>query len=196
MDALELLHGRQSTPPAALGGPAPSGADLDAILRAGVTAPDHDGLRPWRFILIRGAARQRLGDVFADATRQRTPDADEAALERQREKPLRAPLLIAVAACVDPDNTRVPPIEQILSAGAALHQMQLAASALGYGAIWLTGPNAHDGLVAEALGLDFDDRLVGFLYLGTARDSPGTPVRPDACAHVVEWEGPSAFETP
>ena len=196
MDALELLHGRHSTPAGALAEPGPAGADLDAILRAGVAAPDHDALRPWRFILIRGAARQRLGEVFAEATRQRAPAVDEATLDTQRSKPLRAPLVVAVAACVDPDNARVPPIEQVLSAGAALHQMQLAANALGYGSIWLTGPNAHDGVVAEALGLDFDDRLVGFLYLGTAHDRPGTPQRPDHRACVVEWDGPNAFETP
>ena len=196
MDALELLHERRSTPADALTVPAPSGADLDAILRAGVAAPDHDGLQPWRFILIRGAARERLGEVFADATRQRVPQVDEATLARQRGKPLRAPLVIAVAACVEPDNDRVPPIEQILSAGAALHQMQLAANALGYGSIWLTGPNAHDGMVAEALGLDFDDRLVGFLYLGTASDTRRAPARPEPRACVTEWEGPTTFETP
>lgn len=195
MDALELLHNRRSVPADRLGEPAPVGAHLEAILRAGVAAADHDGLRPWRFLIVRGAARESLGEVFARAMLARAPDSDEAALARQRAKPLRAPLLLAVAARIDPDNARVPAIEQILSAGAACNQMQLAANALGYGAIWLTGPNAHDGQVAEALGLGFDDRLVGFLYLGTARPEPPPKERPDPRPFVTEWSGPQEYES-
>lgn len=195
MDALELLQHRRSVPADQLDEPAPTGADLDAILRAGVAAADHDALQPWRFLIIRGAARASLGEVFARALLARAPDSDETALEKQRAKPTRAPLVLAVAARIDPDNTRVPPIEQILSAGAALNQMQLAANALGYGAIWLTGPNAHDGQVAEALGLDFEDRLVGFLYLGTPRARPVRKERPDPYRFVIEWSGPQEYES-
>lgn len=189
MNALELLHDRRSVPADQLDEPAPAGEDLDAILRAGVAAADHDGLQPWRFLIIRGAARAALGEVFARALSARAPDSDGQALEKQRSKPMRAPLILAVAARIDPDNARVPAIEQVLSAGAALNQMQLAANALGYGAIWLTGPNAHDGQVAEALGLDFDDRLVGFLYLGTPRAESAPKKRPDPQRFVTEWNG-------
>lgn len=195
MDALELLQNRRSVPADQLDEPAPTGGDLDAILRAGVAAADHDGLRPWRFLVIRGSARAALGEVFARALAARAPDSDDAALAKQRAKPLRAPLILAVAARVDPANARVPVIEQILSAGAALNQMQLAANALGYGAIWLTGANAHDGLVAEALGLDFDDRVVGFLYLGTARTAPPSRARPDPAGFVTEWHGAREYES-
>lgn len=195
MDALELLQHRRSVPADQLDEPAPSAEDLDAILRAGVAAADHDALRPWRFLVIRGAARASLGEVFARALLARAPDSDEAALKKQRAKPMRAPLVLAVAARIDPDNARVPAIEQILSAGAALNQMQLAANALGYGAIWLTGPNAHDGQVTEALGLDFDDRLVGFLYLGTPGREPAAKERPDPYRFVTEWGGPQEYES-
>lgn len=195
MDALELLQNRRSVPADQLDDPAPTGADLDAILRAGVAAADHDGLQPWRFLIIRGEARAALGEVFAQALRARAPDSDEAAVAKQRAKPSRSPLVLAVAARVDPDNERVPAIEQVLSAGAALNQMQLAANALGYGAIWLTGPNAHDGQVAEALGLDFDDRLVGFLYLGTPRTEQPPRERPAPARFVTEWTGARAYES-
>lgn len=195
MDALQLLQNRRSVPADQLDEPAPEGGDLDAILRAGVAAADHDNLRPWRFLIIRGTARALLGDVFARALLGRAPDSDDAAVERQRAKPLRAPLVLAVAARIDPDNARVPAIEQILSAGAALNQMQLAANALGYGAIWLTGPNAHDGQVTEALGLDFDDRLVGFLYLGTPRTELPFRERPEPQAFVTEWNGAREYES-
>jgi nitroreductase len=195
MDALELLHKRRSVPADQLAEPAPTAEDLDAILRAGVSAPDHDGLQPWRFLLIRGSARASLGEVFANALLARAPHSTDADLDRQRGKPMRAPLILAVAARIDADNARVPAIEQILSAGAALHQMQLAANALGYGAVWLTGPNAHDGSVAEALGLGFDDRVVGFLYLGTPRIRPRGAERSDPGRFLKEWSGPQSYES-
>lgn len=195
MDALALLHDRASAAADTLDEPAPAGAELEAILRAGVAAPDHGALRPWRFVLVRGAARARLGEVFAEATRTRDPEADAAEVERQRAKPLRAPLVIAVAAHVDVDHPKIPAIEQILSAGAAAQQMQLAANALGYGSVWLTGPNAHDAHVAEALGLDLDDRVVAFLYMGTPRTPLRARQRPDPAGFVTEWHEPLALET-
>lgn len=194
MSILELLHARASVPAVLLEEPAPEGADLQAILRAAVTAPDHGGLTPWRFLLIRGEARRRLGDVFAAALRKRNPDVSEAEVERQRAKPLRAPLIVVVVAAVQPDNPKVPATEQILSAGCAAQHMQLAANALGYGSIWLTGANAFDWNVNEALGLNFDDQIVSFLYLGTPRERPPAPARPDPARFVSEWTEPLALE--
>lgn len=195
MTPLQLLHSRASVPADQLDEPAPSGEDLSAILRAGVAAPDHGGLRPWQFLLIRGAARSALGDVFAAALQARDPAAPDTAVEKQRGKPLRAPLIIAVVARVEPDNPKIPEIEQVLSAGAAAQQMQLAAHALGYGSIWLTGENARDAVVTEALGLGFDDRIVAFLYLGTPREAGHGVERPDPAAFTVEWTEPLRMET-
>jgi len=195
MDSLELLHNRVSVPADELDEPAPAGADLSAILRAGVAAPDHGGLRPWRFLLIRGAARAALGDVFAAALQARDPAAPAAAVEKQRGKPLRAPLIIAVVARVEPDNPKIPEIEQVLSAAAAAQQMQLAANGLGYGSIWLTGANARDAAVTEALGLGFDDRIVAFLYLGTPRRGFHAVERPDPDPFTSEWTEPQRMET-
>ena len=195
MDALELLQGRASVSADDLEEPAPTDAEIETLIRAAVAAPDHGGLRPWSFIVIRGEARARLGEVFVEAARQREPGLDAAELEKLRGKPQRAPLVIAVAARVDPDNPKIPPLEQILSAGAAAQQLQLAANALGYGAIWLTGASAHDALVREALGLDFDDRLVGFVHIGTAARRPAAPTRPDPARFLHEWHEPQQLET-
>ncbi|MEX0606406.1 MAG: nitroreductase, partial [Halofilum sp. (in: g-proteobacteria)] len=144
MDPISLLTGRYSTPANQLDDPAPSDSELAQILCSAVAAPDHGGLRPWRFRIIRGEARRRLGKVFADATRARAPSTDAQALEDAAAKPLRAPMIIAVAAHCDPDHPKIPESEQLLSAGAAVQQIQLAARALGYGAIWLTGANTYD----------------------------------------------------
>lgn len=195
MDAISLLTGRRSIAPDALGEPAPSEADLDTILRSAVAAPDHGGLMPWRFILIRDDARRRLGEVFAEATRAREPAADAATLAKQASKPLRAPLIIAVAARIDEDNPKIPAVEQLLSAGAAAQQIQLAATALGYGAIWLTGANAHDSAVGEALGLDLDDRIVGLVHIGTPEATGPAPQRPDPWTFTTEWVEPVTYET-
>jgi nitroreductase len=189
MNALEALLTRQSVPPAFLGEPAPDDAALERILAAGASAPDHGRLRPWRFILIRGAARARLGEVFAQALLERQPDAPAPALDQERARPMRAPLLIAVAAKVDPEHPKIPEIEQILSTAAAAQNILIAAHAEGFGAKWLTGANAYDEHVKQALGLAPSDRLIGFIHMGTIEGSPPAVPHADARAHVVEWPG-------
>jgi nitroreductase len=189
MEALEAVITRCSVPPAFLAEPAPDDAALERILAAGASAPDHGRLRPWRFIVIKGTARARLGEVFAAALRRRDPAAPEAALEQARGGPLRAPLVIAVVATIDPRHAKIPEIEQILSAGAAVQNMLLAAHAQGYGGKWLTGANAYDEHVRVALGLATDDRLVAFLYLGSVDGQPPTVPHADPREHAVEWSG-------
>jgi nitroreductase len=189
MNALDAVLTRQSVPPAFLREPAPDDAALERILAAGASAPDHGRLRPWRFILIRGAARVRLGEVFAQALLKRQPDAPEAALEQERARPMRAPLLIAVAAKVDPQHPKIPEIEQILSTAAAAQNILIAAHAQGFGAKWLTGANAYDEHVKSALGLAPDDRLISFIHIGSIEGSPPAVPRADPRAHIVEWQG-------
>ncbi len=189
MEALEAVMSRSSVAPAFLTEPAPEGAALERILAAGASAPDHGRLRPWRFIVIRGAARARLGEVFAEALRRRQPDAAETALEQERARPLRAPLLIAVAARLDPQHPKIPEIEQILSTGAAVQNLLLAAHAQGFGAKWLTGANAYDEHVRAALGLAPGDRLVGFVHLGSIEGKPPSVPHADAADLTVEWSG-------
>ena len=117
MDGLQTLTTRASA--MALTGPAPGDADLDRILAAAARAPDHGKLRPWKFILVRGAARNRLGEIMADALTARDPDAPTQMVEAERGKPLRAPLVVVVASTADPEHPKIPEIEQVLSAGCA-----------------------------------------------------------------------------
>jgi nitroreductase len=189
MDALEAVLTRHSVAPAFLGEPAPDDAALERILAAGASAPDHGKLRPWRFIVIRGPARVRLGEVFAEALLRRQPDAPAAALEQERARPLRAPLLVAVAARLKPEHPKIPEIEQILSTAAAAQNMLSAAHAQGFGAKWLTGANAYDDHVKAALGLAGNDRLAGFVHLGTIEGKPPQVPHADARDLTVEWRG-------
>ena len=164
MNAIDLLLERNSAPK--LVEPAPAGQDLATMFQAALRAPDHARLRPWRFLTISGEARNKLGEVFAEALLQRNPAATEAELDKARTRPLRAPLMVVVVAKQLP-HPKVPAVEQLLSAGCAAHGLLLAAQALGYAGIWRTGDNAFDQLVMKRLGLASDELIVGFLYLGT-----------------------------
>jgi nitroreductase len=183
MDALAALTTRVS--PAALDAPGPSAQDLETILQAAVAAPDHGRLKPWRFILIDGAAREKLGGLMAEALQRREPSAPAGKLEAERKKALRAPLVVVVAAAVQP-AAKVPEIEQVVAVGAATQNMLVAAHALGYGGFWRTGANAYDAAVKRALGLAASDTVVGFLYLGTTK-TPGQPRQNDTASVTRRW---------
>ncbi|MBV9345882.1 MAG: nitroreductase family protein [Gammaproteobacteria bacterium] len=172
MQAIDLLLQRRSA--RALTEPAPDADTLRLLLAAAARAPDHGRLRPWRFIVIRGAGRERLGELLAAHARRLHPAASEESLARERAKALRAPLVLVVAAQCQTE-VKVPRLEQELSAACAAHAIMLAAVALGFNAMWKTGGAAYDAQVKEALGLAAEDALIGFIYLGTepapARDT-------------------------
>lgn len=178
MSALETLHGRNSH--ARLTAPAPGGDALDAILQAGLRAPDHGRLRPWDFVIIEGEQRQRLGEVFERSLRLTNPDATAAERTKALNAPLRAPMIIAGLLKPQP-NPKVPRIEQAVAVGCALHAMQLAAESLGFGSMWRTGGYARDPHVMAALGGDPAGEVVGFLYIGT-REGDAKPL----CVEPIE----------
>ena len=187
MDALEAMFSRNSVPARLLNEPAPEGAELQEILDCAMRAPDHGALRPWRFLIIRGDARQRLGEVFAEALCRRDPLADAEARQKEIGRPMRSPLIVAVCAKIVDDHPKVPPVEQIVACGAAAQNMMNAAHAKGYASIMLTGANAHDPLVKQALGLEPRDEIIGFLYFGTPDAAPRLKKRPRAEEFTGEW---------
>jgi nitroreductase len=186
MDAIDALTQRISG--SYLVEPAPDELELHSILSAAVRAPDHGRLRPWRFTVLRGDARKRLGSLLAEAHRRRHPEATSAQLEKETNRPLRAPLVVVVAAKVDL-ACKIPAIEQILSAGAAAENIMVASFALGFGCAWKTGEAAYDPEVKAVFGLAPTDAIVGFLYLGTNSKPPPPAMPVDLGDHVVEWDG-------
>ncbi len=152
--------------------PSPTRGHIASIIQAGMSAPDHGRLQPWRFIVLEGAARGILGEAMAESLRSRTPDASPARIDAERNKPNRAPTIIVVAARITPG--KIPEVEQLLAVGAATQNMCLAAQALRFGTMWKTGAAAYDSTVKHALGLREDDHIVAFLYLGTVA-LPGVP---------------------
>lgn len=168
-DLFELIISRASH--GVLLNPAPSAADLDKMIAAATSAPDHGRLKPWRFVVFEGAARERLGEMMAQSLRGRLKEADDAQAASEARKPMRAPMIVMVIA-VAREAKKVPRIEQILSAGAAAENLILAAHALGFGSMWRTGEFVYDPQVKQALGLCEGEDIAGLIYVGSVAALP------------------------
>ena len=135
-----------------LGGPGPSEPEIETLLKVASRVPDHGKLVPWRFILIEGEARQRLGEVLATAFQADNPERRRRAARCRAQRFAQAPLVVAVVSRVVP-HVKIPDWEQVLSAGAVCMNLLNGATALGYGASWLSGWASFDRRVLDALGL-------------------------------------------
>lgn len=165
-DAIELLKLRRSVKPREMRSPGPSPAELDTILTIGARVPDHGKLTPWRFIVFEGDARARAGEIIAKVFARKNPAASLAEIETEKRALTDAPLVIGVVSSTKP-HPKVPTWEQQLSAGASAMNLVTAATALGYGANWLTGWFAFDRDVLDGFGLQPDEKIVGFIHIGT-----------------------------
>jgi nitroreductase len=186
MDALDLMLSRESA--LKLESPGPSAGELDRIFDSAVRAPDHGRLRPWQFVVIGEGQRTAFGALMADSLRRRDPTVSDAELQRERDKAFRAPVIVVVGAKIRKGH-KIPEIEQLASASAAAQTIMLAAPALGYGAVWKTGAPAYDPTVKTALGLNEDDDIIGFLYIGTRAGGSSPIPRPEARDFVTNWAG-------
>jgi nitroreductase len=175
MELFDALNSRSTAK--TYGESAPSKEHLAQVLQAAVRAPDHGRLRPWRFMLIEGNQRRKFGELLAASAQRRVPGLSDGDLQRERDKALRAPLII-VTACRLVPGTKVPAIEQILAAGAATQNILLGLHALGYAAAWKTGEAAYDPEVKKALGFAVDDHLIGFVYTGGGMGASFAPGKP------------------
>lgn len=163
METIDAIHGRHS-----VGDVKPEALPrelIEKLLDAAVQAPNHYKVRPWRFVVLTGAGRERLGEVMAASQRDRQPELPPEAFDKTRRLPLRAPLLIAVGV-EKPSEPKVLEIENICATAAACENILLAAHALGLGAKWRTGEWARDAKVKEFLGFAGDQHIIAFLYIG------------------------------
>lgn len=179
---LAFLDARRSVPAKQLGEPGPDEATLLRMLAAAVRVPDHGKRVPFRFLRITGDARHALGEALVARTLQRDPDASESALEKDRQRFAHAPVVVAVIAVLDPADEKIPAQERLLSAGCTSFALLQAAQACGYGAQWLTGWPAYDSAVHVLLGLSGDERIVGFVHIGTPKLEVRERERPDVRA--------------
>lgn len=177
MALLELLD-RRSVPARQLGEPGPDEATLVQMLRSAVRVPDHGKRVPFRFVRIAGNARAALGERLAGLTRRRDPGAGEGAIEKDRNRFNHAPLVIAVVARLGPDG-KIPESERAATAACVCFALLQAAQAHGFGAQWLTGWPAYDPEVRSLLGLAADERIAGFVHIGTPAMVAPERERPD-----------------
>ena len=175
MEVLQAIHHRKSVGKVK---PDPLPRDvIERLLDAAVQAPNHHKVRPWRFIVISGTARNRLGDIMAESLRQRKPETPDEGFTVERAKALRSPVIIAVG--VDkPSEAKVVEIENICAAAAAAQNLLLAAVGLGLAAMWRTGPAATDPATKAFVGLQADQHIIGFIYLGYPKSEWPVPERP------------------
>ena len=188
-ETLDFLLQRRSVKPAAMTGPGPTAAELDLILTAAARVPDHKKMVPWRFIVFEGEGRARFGDALAEvcATEESEPPSPQR-LEIERGRFLEAPIVVGVISKVTP-HVGAPEWEQVLSAGAACFNLCLAANALGYASNWLSGWYAYSPGVKARLGLADNERVAGFIYIGTAKERPEDRDRPSLSQIVTRFEG-------
>jgi len=181
-EALRFLAQRRSASAMTLTAPGPDDQALTDLLRIAARVPDHGKLAPWRFVILRGEAK----DAFAEritplADSQANPVKAKAALR----KLTRPPVCIAVISRHIPGE--IPEWEQRQSASAVCHQMLLAAAAMGWGANWITDWYSYDPRALALLGVGKGELVAGYLYLGTATEAPQERQRPDIAAITSEW---------
>jgi nitroreductase len=181
-ETLAFLARRRSASAMSLREPAPSDSELASLLRLAARVPDHGKLAPWRFVVLKGEAKQRFvaGLEVIAAPRQ---DAEKL---RAKLGKLRAPpLAVAVVSRLRPGD--IPDWEQRLSAGAACMTLIIAAQAMGYGANWITDWYAYDPEALALLGVAGEEKIAGFIHLGTPGEPPMERARPELDEVVETW---------
>jgi len=181
--AIDFLTSRYSC--GKLTHPAPSDVEIDNMLSVAMRAPDHAGLKPAHFVVIKGEGLTKLSELFIDVAK--ADGGDASVLLRSKNMPFRAPLIIAVMAKVV-HHPKVPYIEQIQTAGCATFSLQQMAVALGYNGIWRSGSIVSHPIVKAAFELAADDELVGFLYLGTEEGDGLCRKPPVIDKNVTYWK--------
>ena len=185
----ETLFSRRSVAPKRLGEPGPSQDELELIIAAGLTAPDHGPLRPWRFLRVPDERRAHLANLFAEEKRLYQPEATEAEVEAERARAFNAPTLIALLVDITENHPKVPVHEQYISLGAAAANMLLACHAMGYGAMMTSGRKIDTPTLQQAFCKKPSERLIGFLSIGTAMRPPKTRVPVTREDHFEDWTG-------
>jgi nitroreductase len=163
MTVLELIKRRRSI--GKMTEQVPTHEQIEQILEAATHAPNHHKTEPWKFFVIAGKARKELGEVMAQSLVERQKDLLPQVVDKERNKPLRSPILIAVTADY-PNQQKIVDIENVEAAAAAVQNMLLTATELGLAAVWRTGDAAYDPKIKHWLGLTAEDHIIAFVYLG------------------------------
>ena len=181
-----MLDSRRSVPSRQLGMPGPDQPTLLRMLESAVRVPDHGKRTPFRFLKVEGDNRHALGQLLADRSRARDPEASDSVIEKDRLRFTFAPVIVTVIAKLGPDE-KIPAQERLLTAGCVCFALLQAAQAMGFGAQWLTGWAAYDPEIHAALGIGADETVAGFIHIGTAQMDGPERERPDPAAMLTDW---------
>lgn len=186
---IDYLLTRNSAPIPELRGPAPSDADIDTMLRAASRVPDHGRLEPWRFILYRGDARVEIGEKLAALAESREGPLNDVRRAQELARFSRAPLVIGVISSPKA-HPKIPQWEMFLSGGMAAMNLIIAANALGYGANLITNWYSDCEEGRALLGLAPQERVVGFVHIGSYEGAGQERQRPDVSKLYADYSGP------
>ena len=186
LSAFEQISERRSVRAMDLQTPGPDQTQVEKLLAAAARVPDHGKLGPWRFICFQDDARKAFGEHLAKRFSELKPEAPTEAIEGERGRFSRAPLVIAVISSVNAQS-RIPEWEQQLSAGAACQNLLIAANLMGFAAQWLTEWYAYDEAIDQTLGLNQGERVAGFVYIGSATVKPDERQRPELQQRIQHW---------
>jgi nitroreductase len=164
---LAFLKSRKSASAKAMAGPGPAKAQMDEILEIAVRVPDHGKLAPWRFILIEGEGRARMGQGFAEVWANKNPTHGVESLDFQRNLFMRAPVILVVVSTAAVHG-KIPVWEQQLSSAAVCYNAVLAATALGFDAQWQSDWVAYDEGAKAVMGVALNEKVAGVIYIGTS----------------------------
>ena len=185
MDTLKALQTRNSIP--FLTEPAPTSEQMQEIYKGALRAPDHARLRPWKFIEVRSSSREKLANIFISASKKLNDNLDDEDIDKLRNAPLRAPMIIVLAANIK-EHPKVPKIEQIISLGASAQNILLGLHDMGYGAVWRTGKLAFNPEITHEIGLEDNFEIIGYLYVGTSTGKEKPIPELDVNEFVDVWD--------
>ena len=183
-EALKNILNRNS--PRELSKPHPSKDEMEIIYQAALRAPDHAWQRPSRFIQVTGQGLEKLSAVFVDYAKENIEGVTAETLQKYREAPFRAPMIIILITEIK-IHPKVPEIEQMLSTAAAAENILLALNALNYAGMWRTGVFALNEKIQKYLKLNDNQKVIGYLYVGTATGKQKKIPEMDTSEFVTEW---------
>lgn len=186
---LDFMLARRSVPISELGEPGPSDSQIETILTVASRTPDHGRLAPWRFILYRGEARDRIGELLAARAEEREGPLNDGRRQQELARFSRAPLVIGVVH-VPREHPRIPQWEMYLSGAAAAMNLVIAAGALGFGANWITNWYADDEEGRRIVGLAPQEKVIGFVHIGSYDAEVSERPRPELGDIVSDYTGP------
>lgn len=181
-----LIEARQTILPKRLREPGPDAQQLRLILGGAAAAPDHGELVPWRFIIVSPSARARLAEAFAQSLAERDATATSEQLEQAREKAHRAPLLMLAVArfAQQPQDDEIPDHERLVSAGCAIQNLLLIATALGFGSALTSGKAMQSTGLRALFSLQPHERALCFISIGTPTSRKQRRLRPSPDDYV------------